>query len=350
VGLVCYHRGLMGLSVREFDKTRDLEHAASLLAERHARDRARDARFPAAYEVPAACRPHIEGELNAMDRAAVVAIRDGDVVGFAAMQGFLANPTHMTAAFFPPRCTNLGYAAHASAPGLEFEVYREMYAALSDHFVARGYFDHNVYVAPTDAATIDAFSSLGFGRTVVAGLRGVEPVEGAPEGGVEMHQASEEDAEVIFSLNDELNTHHARAPIFWPHLAEVQENSHEFQRGLLKEADANAHWVAYDNGTPIGMNTFMGPYWISPMLAPEKTIYLYQGIVSERARRGGVGKAILSHAVGWARDQGYEHIALHYASPNISGARFWDSNGFAPIEYRMTRHIDDRIAWAGAHA
>jgi GNAT superfamily N-acetyltransferase len=163
-----------------------------------------------------------------------------------------------------------------------------------------------------------------------------------------MHQASAEDAEVIFALNDELNRHHARAPIYWPLLDEVQESSHDFTRELLKEADANAHWVAYENGTPLGMNTFMGPLWIPPLVAPEKTIYLYQGVVSEKARRGGVGKAILAHAVGWAREQGYEHIALHYASPNVSGGRFWDSNGFAPVEYRMTRRIDERIAWAGA--
>jgi GNAT superfamily N-acetyltransferase len=339
----------MAISVREFDKARDLEHAASLLAERHVRDRARDPRFPAAYEVPAACRPHVESAVNAPEAFSVVAVRDGEVVGFAAMQAFLANPTHMSAGFFQPRCTNLGYAAHASIAGAEFDVYREMYGALADHFVARGYFDHNVYVAPRDAAVLEAFVSLGFGRTVVAGLRGVEPVDGADGASVEMHQASAEDAEIIFALSEELNDHHARSPIFWPHLEEVRESSHDFQRELLKQPDANAHWIAYDDGKPLGMNTFMGPLWIAPMLAPEKTVYLYQGVVSESARRGGLGRVILAHAVNWARGEGYEHIALHYASPNISGARFWDSSGFAPIEYRMTRHVDNRIAWAGPH-
>jgi ribosomal protein S18 acetylase RimI-like enzyme len=54
----------------------------------------------------------------------------------------------------------------------------------------------------------------------------------------------------------------------------------------------------------------------------------------------------LARGVAWAREQGYAHIALHYASQNISGARFWESQGFESIEYRMTRHIDERIAWA----
>jgi GNAT superfamily N-acetyltransferase len=94
------------------------------------------------------------------------------------------------------------------------------------------------------------------------------------------------------------------------------------------------------------MNTFMGPFWLSPMLVPEKTVYLYQGVVSESARRGGLGRAILARGIDWAREQGYEHVALHFASPNVSGARFWQSNGFDPIEHRMSRHIDERIAWA----
>ena len=337
----------MGLQVRPFDPAHDLEHAASLLAERHARDRARDPRFPAAYDVPAACRPHIEQVAHAEGAVGFVAVDAGEVVGFAVMQPFLANPTHMTAAFFTPRTINIGYASHAAAAGREYDIYRELYGALAEQAVARGFFDHNVYLAPRDQAAVEAFVSLGFGRTVVAGLRGVDPVD-SDAAGVEMHLASSEDAAVVFALNDELNLHHARAPIFWPLLPETAESSHQFTRDLLAEAEKNAHWIAYKDGQPLGMNTFMPPVWVPSMVTPDDTIYLYQGVVSEQARSGGVGRAILSHGVNWAREQGFHHIALHYASPNISGARFWSGNGFEPVEYRLTRHIDERIAWAGA--
>jgi GNAT superfamily N-acetyltransferase len=251
----------------------------------------------------------------------------------------------MTAAFFPPRSTNLGYTGHAAKAGRELDVYREMFAALSDHFVARGFFDHNAYIAPRDRAVEEAFVSLGFGRTLTAAMRGVEPVD-TTAGGVELHPAAEEDAAVIFALNDELNAHHARAPIFWPLLQEPAESSHQFTKDLLADGKTNAHWVAYDGGRPVGMNTFMGPFWLSPMLVPEKTVYLYQGVVSESARRGGIGKTILARGIDWAREQGYEHVALHFAAPNVSGARFWQGNGFQSVEHRMTRHVDERIAWA----
>jgi GNAT superfamily N-acetyltransferase len=82
------------------------------------------------------------------------------------------------------------------------------------------------------------------------------------------------------------------------------------------------------------------------MTVPEKTVYLFQGIVMPDARTGGVGSAILSQGVSWAREQGYEHVALHFATANLSGAKFWQSRGFAPVEYGMRRRVDERIAWA----
>jgi GNAT superfamily N-acetyltransferase len=334
----------MAISVSDFDLARHLDAAASLLAERHVRDRQRDPRFPAAYEIPPACRPLIESAIGEFGAKAVVATEGGEIVGYAVMSPFLAQPKHMTAAFFPPRSAQIGYSNHAAKGGMEHEVYRELYAVLSGDFVSRGFFDHNVYLAPRDKAVEEAVVSLGFGRTLTAAMRGVEPVDAA--GTADMHQAGDEDASVVFALNDELNQHHARAPIFWPLLKEPAESSHQFTRDLLSDPKTNAHWVAYDGKTPIGMNTFMAPVWITPMLTPEKTIYLYQGIVSESARRGGLGKSILKRGVDWAREQGYQHVALHFASPNVSGARFWQSQGFVPIEHRMSRHIDERIAWA----
>jgi GNAT superfamily N-acetyltransferase len=244
----------------------------------------------------------------------------------------------------PPRSAQLGYSNHAAKGGMEHEVYREMYAVLAAEFVSRGFFDHIVYIAPRDRAVEEAFVSLGFGRTLTAAMRGVELVDGAAK--ADLHQAGGEDANVVFGLNEELMQHHARAPIFWPLLREPEESSHQFTRDLLSDAKTNAHWVAYENGKPLGMNTFMAPVWITPMLTPEKTVYLYQGIVSENVRGGGVGKALLSRGIEWARDQGYQHVALHFASPNVSGARFWQAQGFSPIEHRMVRHIDERIAWA----
>jgi GNAT superfamily N-acetyltransferase len=335
----------MSITVAPFDQHQHLDTAAALLADRHRRDRERDPRLPAAFVMPDACRPVIEQTFTSIGWRGVIAHDGGEPVGFMIMVPQLFPPTHFLASFFPPRSAAANYQQHATKDGMTYDVYREMYAVLADHFVSGGYFDHLVSVAPSDAGGAEAWASLGFARNAVAAMRGVGPTD-KPQAKVELHQASAEDAEVIFRLNEELTLHHAKSPIFWPYLHETEESSHDMQRGLLGDPQANAHWVAYEGGKAVGMNTFMPPAFLSPLQVPPKTVYLYQGIVTSDARTGGVGTAILSRGAEWAREQGYEHMALHFAAPNLQGARFWLSSGFVPIEYGLRRRVDDRIAWA----
>ncbi len=336
----------MNITISPFDPNRHTEKALALLADRHRCDRAREQLLPATFEDPEACRPHFVPLFEQAGWYGVVARSGGEMVGYAIMTPQHFPATHLLANFFPPRGASLAYAAHATRAGAAYDVYREMYSALAEHFVATGFFDHAVNVAAADAEAREAWESLGFGRTITCAVRGVGPTDRAASGAVQVHQAGEEDAEVIFALNHELTLHHAYSPIFNPYLHESDQASHDFQRNLLKDAEGNAHWVGYLDGKPVGMNTFMPPLFLSQMTVPEKTIYLFQGVVTRDVRAGGVGTAILSRAVAWARERRYEHIALHFASANVSGAKFWQSSGFRPIEYGMRRRIDERIAWA----
>lgn len=335
----------MSITITAFEPQKHLDAAAALLAARQERDRQRDPRLPAAFVMAEACRPIIEQSLAQPGWYGVIAHQGAEPVGFMVMTPQLFAPTHFLASFFPPHSAASNYQQHATKGGMEYDVYREMYASLADHFVALGYFDHLVAATPSDAGMADAFASLSFARHAVAAMRGVGPTEKA-QAKIEMHQASAEDAATIFKLAEELTLHHAKSPIYWPYLRETDESSHEMQKGLLTDPQANAHWVAYEDGKPIGMNTFMPPAFLSPLMVPPKTVYLYQGIVTSDARTGGVGTAILSRGAEWAREQGYEYMTLHFAAPNLQGARFWQSSGFVPIEYGLRRRVDDRIAWA----
>jgi len=322
-----------------------LDAAAGLLAARQRRLRAHNPLLAPAFESPAAWGSALDEGLIETGAYGAAALDGRGLAGFMIMSPLVFGPADMTAAFFAPRPAQIGFGAHAAREGLAFDVYRELYAHVSERFVDRGYFDHVAYVSPDDAEVNEAFVSLGFGRAVTEGIRGVDPVADAvPLASIEIHQASAEDVREIVRLNNELLDHHTAAPIYWPHLSETSPAIEGFQRHLLEDA-ANAHFVAYQDGRAIGMNTFMPPDWVSPPLRPEKTIYLYQGIVSSEARSGGIGRAILAAGIDWAREQGYQHIALHFASANISGAKFWQSNGFHPVEHRLTRAVDPRIAW-----
>jgi GNAT superfamily N-acetyltransferase len=335
----------MALTTDAFKSAAHLEVAANLLADRHRHDRARDARLPATFEDPAQCRGQIEHSLATAGAFGVVVSEGADPVGFGIMTPQFIEPTHMLAAFFPPRGASLGYATHAARDGMEYDVYREMYGALAENFVERGIFHHSVSVPASNPAAVDAFNSLGFGRNMACAIRSVDPVDRAAAP-IDVHQANAEEYPAVEALGEELTLHHARSPIFNPYVRESDEASHNFIKGLLEDPEANAHWMGYEDGKAVGMNTFMQPFFLSPMTVPEKTIYLFLGIVTKDARQGGVGSAILSKGVSWAREKGYENVALHFATANLSGAKFWQSSGFRPIEYGMRRTIDDRIAWA----
>ena len=67
------------------------------------------------------------------------------------------------------------------------------------------------------------------------------------------------------------------------------------------------------------MNTFMQPFFLSPMTVPDEDDLPVPRRRHGDARQGGVGTRILSQGVAWAREKGYEHVALHFATPNLSG-------------------------------
>jgi len=333
----------MTLTVVPFEEDH-LTAAAGLLAARHARDRAREASLPGAFESPDAVRPSVEQLLRQQGAAGVLARRDGEPAGFLLAGPMLPAPRHFLAQFFPPRSMVIPYHGHALAPGEDPSLYRNLYAALAEVFVRRGFFDHFVNVPALDSSAREAWDSLGFARDATCAVRDVEqPVTGA--GPVDVHQAGPEDIAVVSAMAEALGQHHVGSPIFSPYLREANEASRDAALERLQEP-ANAHFVAYRDGRPMGMNTFMPPAFLSLLLAPEASVYLLEGFVYSQFRGGGVGRALLARSMAWAREQGYRWCALHFAAPNISGASFWLGSGFRPAEYRLRRHIDERIAWA----
>jgi GNAT superfamily N-acetyltransferase len=333
------------IKIEPFDRNRDTGAAAQLLSARHRRDRTRDPRLPQAFEDPGTCRQQVEHAFDTSGWYGAAASIDGRPAGFLIMTPQLTPSTSFLANFFPPRGASAGYGAHAAAEEAAYDVYRELYAACAEHFVAQGFFDHSVSIPARDREAHRAFASLSFGQTMACAVRDVAPVE-RPAAAVSLHQGGAEDLDVVMTLAEELTLHHAKPPIMNPYIRESDPAARDFQKNLLADPAANAHWVAYDGDRPVGMNSFMQPFFLSPMTVPDKTVYLFQGIVAEDARVSGVGSAVLSRGVSWARDQGYQHVALHFATANLSGAKFWQSSGFQPVEYGMRRRIDERVAWA----
>jgi GNAT superfamily N-acetyltransferase len=310
-----------------------LQDAANLLAVEQKRRRALEPVLPAAFEDPNAAQGPLEEAFRTSSTAGYIALRDREPVAFL-----------LAIARMPDRALTVPFHGHAKAPSEPFETYRELYAVLADDWVRRGFFTHRFMVLDGDRELRDCWDSLGFGRSLTTGVRDVtEPVADPPELDVRMLGA--EHIDVITQLEVANARHHNASPVFVPYLPEDRERYRLETLDLLQEP-RNAHFVAYEDGEPAGMNTFTTAARHSPLFQPESDVYLYQGIVYEPYRHAGIGRGLLARSMRWARDEGFTTCTLHWFSMNLSGARFWSSNGFRPAAHILGRRIDERIAWA----
>ncbi len=334
------------LSVRRFEE-RDIEEAAHLLAARQKRDRlAGPPGMSPSLESAETCEGLLRALASRVHADGAVAQRGGAMAGFLFGERMLLPPTAYPSMYVPPHSISIPVAGHAVTAGEDvLAVYRALYAELSGRWVREGFFVHQTHIFAGDAALQEAWVTLGFGRHMTAAVRPVGPVEGSPSRTVAIHRAGSEDLDVVMGLSDTLNRFHSQPPMFWPLLETPRREAREHQREML-EAETSAYFVAYDGGRPIAMQTFMVPGFTPAIALSDGNVYLYEGVVEPEARSGGVGTALLSHAMDWAANQGYEYCTLHFASGNPSGGPFWLGHGFRPVEYGMTRHVDERVAWA----
>ncbi|GMV86487.1 MAG: hypothetical protein AMXMBFR80_23420 [Dehalococcoidia bacterium] len=324
----------------------DLDAAAELLAARHRRDRARVPHLDVRLEEPASARELIAPLFENPRARGAIAESGGGPVGFLFGEQMVFAPTEMASLFVPPHSISMPIEGHAVADGSDpVAVYRALYGALAGEWAAGGFFVHRCAVPAGDPDMQEAWVSLGFGRHLTAATRATAAVERSGGGGIDVQRASPEDIEVVMELAEHLNSWHRESPMFWPLLRTPEPAAREFNLAQLRGGDL-PYFVAFRDGVPIAMQTFLRPGFTPPIVTPGGNVYLFEGVVSAAARGGGLGSALLGHSMAWARNAGYETCTLHFAAPNPSGGPFWLGHGFVPVEHTMERRIDERIAWA----
>lgn len=324
----------------------DLDSIATLFAGRQRRDRTRVAFLEPRLEDRAAARELVEPLLSGSRARVAIAEAGGQAAGFLAGEEMLFAPTDMASQYVPPHSISMPIEGHAVAEGSDpIAVYRALYSFLARDWIARGFYVHRCAIPPEDPATQEAWVSLGFGRYMTAATRPTTPVTRPAAGGLEIQRASPEDIDVVEELIESLNAWHWEPPISWPIVRTAGKAAHDFTLQQLRSGDL-PYFVAYQEGRPVGMQTFLRPGFTPPVVAHAGDVYLFEGVVSDEARGGGVGTALLRHSMDWARGAGFASCTLHFASPNLSGAPFWLGHGFVPVEHTMERRIDERVAWA----
>ena len=318
-----------------------VEPAAVLLAARHRADREREPELPTRFEEPSETRPLIQQALASAGAAGVMALRGGDVTGYLVGRPRLGEP------FLRARAGWIDYAGHAVGPDADGETYRAMYAALAARFLAAGCVSHYITVPATDREALRVWFSLGFGVEHTRAVRDTAPLASRTAPGIALTQAGDEDVKPVTRMAARLALYHTGSPIFLPCIEEDEAESRRQLAELLQDRDHRCLLASRD-GESLAMLLLAPPVPSAVMVTPPRCVHIDEAFAEAEVRGQGVGAALLDDALTVAREDGFERCTVSWMSANLSGARFWQGNGFRPLLHRLVREVDARATWAHA--
>lgn len=313
-----------------------LDASATLLAERQAGLRTARPELPAGFIEAAGCRPLLEALLGQDGAHGLIADVGGQVAGF-----LLGHPR------FEPiwgRACWSPVEGQAYDPAVGPEVMRDLYASWSRHFVDLGFYRQYVYAPADDAALLDTWFSTGFGKMQAYAMRDLDlstPAE------FTVRRATSADLDLIEPLMPLIPKQLVRSPAY---AIALPEHFRTYRDSYAEElADPAAHyWLAEEGGAAIGLAGF---YAADPgVMVPDDAWYLADAKTAEAARGRGVMRALLAAAFAEARAAGARDCITDWRTASLPTHRSWTALGFRPTDFRLHRHIDERIAWADGRA
>ncbi len=319
-----------------------IPEAATLLAQRHQRDRARLPQLPARFEDPVVAGQAIEAALKRNLASGLAVMSSGQMLGYMLGDLQIDNLWGRSAWIRTAGC--------ALAPDQPLELIGELYAALGERWVSTyGCFDHFVLVPVADPALVNLWFMLSFGVQQVHALKALEALEPAEPPnipGIEFRRAGPNDRQALIEMSDIIWRHQIKAPV-WAIMP--PENIAENREGWAELADdaSVAVYLAFCQGQVVAcQGYFPGEAADDNLLLPEHCARLTVAGTREVVRGKGVQKALAQLGLAWLKDSGYPYCETDWRSTNLLAARTWPRHGYQPVGYRLHRRIDPRTLWA----
>jgi GNAT superfamily N-acetyltransferase len=307
-------------------RAEDVPAAASLAAARVRRARSRCPLLPERWTDADACG----ALLSEIVRRGVgmVALADEHLVGYLAAWPGEGRGDRW--AYVP----EIGWGVDGSDDLANSRVIQDLYAGAAERWVAEDRRAHFIGVLAGEAEEA-AFAWLGFGRTVMDGIRSVEPVAAPPVPGVGVRRGEAADAATIAELEDGLRAHLAGSPVFF---ALGEPRSADEQRRCLADP-AVATFVAEASGRAVGYLR-IGPASddASTVIRDPGTASITGAFTRPDRRRAGVATGLLAAAVAWAGQNRYVRVAVDFETANLLASRFW-TREFTPVTFSLGRRV-----------
>ena len=111
----------------------------------------------------------------------------------------------------------------------------------------------------------------------------------------------------------------------------------DLQRGrLLTEPGAEA-FVATIDGEPCGV---VSVHPDEDYFTGHPRAYVDILVVAREAEGKGVGRALMDHVEGWARDRAFREVVLDVFAGNQGAIAFYERQGYRPDHIRMAKPLD----------
>jgi GNAT superfamily N-acetyltransferase len=315
-----------------------LPAASQLLAARHARLREVRPELPDAFTNAEACQPVIAAVLAHEGSYGVAAFgSDGEMAGYLA--GW-----HRTEEIWGRACWS-PIEGQVLAPRIDPEVVRDLYATWAEHFVERGIFRHYVHALADDAELMAAWFRTGFGQMQAHATREIPTDLEAPTGtSFTIRRAGPTDVDVLDHIFPIIPAALMKAPAFAISLPERFATLRSDYEPDLAAADAR-FWLAEEDGVALGLVGFYDPE-PAPMV-PDGATEMAVAMTVPAARGRGIIRALVDTAWADAIGRGIHWAVTDWRTASLPTHRSWIALGYRPLYFRLHRHIDERIVWAG---
>jgi ribosomal protein S18 acetylase RimI-like enzyme len=105
-------------------------------------------------------------------------------------------------------------------------------------------------------------------------------------------------------------------------------------------------WLAFRNERLVGYQLYLpAAPETDNLLVPDQCIKLAMAATREEEQGRGVGRALTAHGLAAASAAGFTHCIADWRVTNLLSSRFWPRQGFRPVTCRLSRRLDERIAW-----
>lgn len=268
-------------------------------------------------------------EEHATTGKGVVAKTDEDVIGYMVYDRF---PFHGADTAY---CPIMG---HASVESGRARIYQEMYRSLSDLWVRDAVLDHIVTFFSLDVQLKRVLFNLGFGLYVVDAYRSADPIDSS--GDVSILQASPSDVEDVMRLWKESRKYYLESPLFLV----IDKEKREYYENFIRNKETTV-FIAKLDGKTVGFMSIKKNNRDDVITLADKDTGMIDELgayIQPSCRGHGIGARLLSHVLGWCREQGIDRIHVDYESANLYASGFWPKH-FTHTMYSVRRRVNPDI-------